>query len=51
MTELHTIFRDLSHGAWAVYRVTTQSGSVYLVGLHSIGGKRSAVLRGEPGTP
>ena len=47
---LETQFIDLAQGAWAVFRVATVTGSVYLVGLHSVGGRRSAVVRGAPGT-
>jgi len=50
MGDERTQFIDLSQGAWAVYRITTQSGSVYLMGLHSVGGRRSVVVRGEEGT-
>lgn len=50
MDNNHTMFTDIRQGAWAVHRITTQSGSVYLIGLHSIGGRMSAVVRGEPGT-
>ena len=46
-TMIHTV--GSGTGTWDVYRVKT-GWSVYLVGLHHHNGRRSVVMRGEPGS-
>lgn len=46
----HTILKGVSEDAVMVFRVHTVS-NVYLLGAHEAGGRRVAVLQGEPGSP